>query len=196
MTLSRKKLITSSVLLLGIGVVVVAGIMFYPLLRERYWIWKLESGETEEEREEAAERLGELGSVKAIPSLIDTVELALVQYEKFWKVDPSTSRLYFRTVRRVKPGRGVVIVGIKTPSGPGAYVNAIRSILKSRPERAEKRLKLYLSDEREFVRAVAASILFAGTSRAREYVSEQRLTGEDLLDLPNPPNLLAPVESY
>ncbi len=194
MTPSRKKLITSSVLLLGVGDVVVAGITLYPSLRERYWIWRLEA-DTEEERQEAAERLGELGSVKAIPSLIDTVELALVQYEKFWKVDRSTSRLYFRTVRMVKPGRGVVIVGIKMPSGPGAYVNAIRSILKSRPERAEKRLKLYLSDEREFVRAVAASILFAGTSRAREYVSEQRLAG-DVLDLRKPPNLLAPVESY
>ncbi len=194
MTPSRKKLITSSVLLLGVGVVVVAGITLYPSLRERYWIWRLEA-ETEEERQEAAERLGELGSVKAIPSLIDTVELALVQYEKSWKVDRSTSRLYFRTVRRVKPGRGVVIVGIKMPSGPGTYVNAIRSILKTRPERAERRLKLYLSDEREFVRAVAASILFAGTSRAREYVSEQRLAG-DVLDLQKPPNLLAPVESY
>ncbi len=35
MTPSRKKLITSSVLLLGVGVVVVAGITLYPSLRER-----------------------------------------------------------------------------------------------------------------------------------------------------------------
>ena len=41
MTPSRKKLITSSVLLLGVGVVVVAGITLYPSLRERYWIWML-----------------------------------------------------------------------------------------------------------------------------------------------------------
>ncbi len=215
MTPSRKKLITSSVLLLGVAVVVVAGIMLYPLLRERYWIWKLESGETEEEREEAAERLGELGSVKAIPSLIDTVELALVQYEKFWKVDRSTSRLYFRTVRLVKPGRGEpkdrVVIGINAPPGgnptsslsteslilpgqrpPGltTYFNAIRSILKSRPERAEKLLRSYLTDEKEVGRAVAASILFAGTDRAREYVSEQQLAGDDPLDR------LAPVELY
>ncbi len=49
MTPSRKKLITGSVLLLGVGVVVVAGITLYPSLRERYWMWKLES-EVEEER--------------------------------------------------------------------------------------------------------------------------------------------------
>ena len=95
----------------------------------------------------------------------------------------------------MKPGRGdpkdrVVIVGIKTPSGPGTYVNAIRSILKSRPARAEKLLRSYLTEEKEIVRAVAASILFAGTDRAREYVSEQRLAGDD------PLGLLAPVESY
>ncbi len=118
MTPSRKKLITSSVLFLGVGVVVVAGITLSPSLRERYWIWKLESGETEEERVSAAERLGEIGAVRAIPSLIDAVELALVQYGKIWKVDRSTSRLYFGTVP-VKLGPGDRIVIGVAPFGPG-----------------------------------------------------------------------------
>jgi len=73
MTPSRKKLITSSVLLLGVGVVVVAGITLYPSLRERYWIWRLES-ETEEQRLEAAERLGELGSRRAAHVLVELLE--------------------------------------------------------------------------------------------------------------------------
>ena len=220
MTPRRKKLITGSVLLLGVGVVVVAGIMLYPSLRERYWIWKLES-EVEEERLEAAERLGGLGSVRAIPSLIDAFELALVQYGKIWKVDRSTSRLYFDTTPLEEPGRGgadvrLVISGSgpfgpggdptspsievlilppairpgQRPPGPSTYVNAIRSILKSRPGRAEKLLRSYLTEEREILRAVAASMLFEGASGAREYVSEQRLAGDDPLDL------LAPVESH
>ena len=68
---SRKKLITSSILLLGVGVVVVAGIMLYPSLRERYWIWKLES-KTRTERLEATERLGAIVSVGAISALVET----------------------------------------------------------------------------------------------------------------------------
>ena len=61
--------------------------------------------------------------------------------------------------------------------------------MESRPERAEKLLRSCLTEEKGIVRAVAASILFADTDRAREYVSERRLTGDDPLDL------LAPVES-
>ena len=62
MTASRKKLIARSVLLVGIAALVVAGMTFYPSLRERYWLSRLHA-DSEEEREEAVKRLGEVGSV-------------------------------------------------------------------------------------------------------------------------------------
>ncbi len=95
MTPSREKLVTSSVLLLGVGVVVVAGITLYPSLRERYWIWKLESG-TEEESTEAATALGELDSVKALPVLIDTLQAAIDRSGHYWFVVGPKSVFAFR----------------------------------------------------------------------------------------------------
>ena len=96
MTPSRKKLITSSVLLLGVGVVVVAGITLYPSLRERYWIWKLESG-TKSEWLEAVERLQEIGSGKSVPKLIDAFADALDNAGHEWTVERSTSRIDYRS---------------------------------------------------------------------------------------------------
>ena len=40
-------------------------------------------------------------------------------------------------------------------------------------------LESYLSDQREIVRAVAASVLFGGTDRAQEYVSRKRVLSAD-----------------
>ena len=165
MTPSRKKLITTSVLLLGVGVVVVAGITLYPSLRERYWIWKLESGT---EQLEAAERLGKIGSVRAIPRLIDAcVDAdALSQSDADWWIDPISSDLFF------DPTAGL---GARPSPHTAIYINAIRSIRKRAPTPATKVLERCLSDEREIVRAVAASMLFKGTSRAQKYVSRGRL---------------------
>ena len=105
MTASRKKLITGSVLLVGIGVLVVAGITLQRPLQERYWLWKLETGATEEERLTAAERLEELGSVKAVPLLIDACAGALSQTYIHWWIDPDTSRL--STCVELSPSRTV-----------------------------------------------------------------------------------------
>ena len=44
-------------------------------------------------------------------------------------------------------------------------------------------LESYLSSDSELFRAVAASILFEGTNRAWQYVSEQRLFSEPSLPL-------------
>ncbi len=157
MTSSRKKLIARSVLLLGIGVIVVAAITLQRPLQERYWIWRLESG-TDEERFQAADKLAGLRSVKAIPALVEVSEVALNGSP--WCVDASTSEIRGR---------------FSTDHRPTRYFDAIRTILKAVPEPAEASLKPYLSDEREFVRAVAASILFQGTDRAKEYVSPKRI---------------------
>ena len=43
--------------------------------------------------EEAAERLGELGAVRAIPHLIEAVEFTLSLSGQDWRIDESTSRL-------------------------------------------------------------------------------------------------------
>lgn len=72
MTLSRKRRISSTVWLLGVGVLVVAGMALYPSLRERYWLWRLESG-TEDERQTAADRLAELKVGEAVPILIRSI---------------------------------------------------------------------------------------------------------------------------
>ena len=159
MTSCRKKLIARSVLLVGIGVLVLAAITLQRPLRERYWIWKLESG-TDDERLQASLRVVRLRSVKAIPALIEVSEMAL--HGSRWCVDGSTSKIIFG-------GR------LSTDHRPISYIDAIRSILKAMPEPAEARLSPYLSDEREFVRAVAASILFEGTDHAKEYVSSKRV---------------------
>ncbi len=160
MTASRKKFITGSVLLVGIGVLVVAGITLQRPLQEQYWIWRLESG-TDEQRLKAADKLAGLRSVKAIPALIDVSEVALNGSP--WCVDGRTSKIIFR-------GRS------STDHRPISYIDAIRSILKAVPEPAKARLRSFLSDEREFIRAAAASILFEGTDHgAKNYVSSKRV---------------------
>ena len=102
--------------------------------------------------------LAGLRSVKALPALVEVSEMALNGAP--WCVDASTSEIRGR---------------FSTDHRPTSYIDAIRTILKAVPEPAEARLKLYLSEEREFVRAVAASILFQGTDRAKEYVSPKRI---------------------
>ncbi len=162
MTSSGKKLITLSVLLLGTAALIVAAITFQRPLRERYWLWKLESGGTKEERLTAAERLEELGSVRAIPSLIDALAAAMEAKEAVdrfrdrsrWWVNRDTSQLYI-------------------PIRP--YVAAIQSISNRTPDRTKEFLRSYLSDDREIARAIAASILYEGTRGAQEYVSPTRL---------------------
>ena len=150
---------------MGIAVLIVAGIMLQRPLRERYWLWKLES-ETEDQTSEAAERLGQTGSVKAIPSLINALA-ELHQIGDFWWVKSDTSELIL-VVSFDVPGR-------ENPrQGPLAYFAAIQGISSRMPERTEKLLRSYLSDDREIARAVAASVLFKGTSGAQKYVSPLR----------------------
>ena len=59
--------------------------------------------------------------------------------------------------------------------GPLAYFAAIQGISSRMPERTEKLLRSYLSDDRGIARAVAASILFKGTTGAQKYVPPERL---------------------
>ena len=134
-------------------------------------MWKLESAETPEERLTAAKRLEKLGSVKAIPHLIDTFVDA-VALNAVWWIDPSTSRLLFYPSREGYAGQ---------VNPTGTYINAIRSLWKRAPTVGRELLQSYLSDQREIVRAVAASVLFSGTDRAQGYVSRERVLSADQL---------------
>ena len=164
MTASRKKLVTSSVLLLGIGALVVAGMSLYPSLRERYWLWKLDTG-SKEEQLEATARLAELSSLEAIPSLIEVTAAAL---DDDWAIILPGSSLDSRPFA-LRPN----LFHLRNPYA--AFLEAIRKISRDRHESAKKLLEPLLSDDREIVRAVAASVLFYGTDRAQVYVSRERI---------------------
>ncbi len=56
----------------GLGILLVAGVVLYRPLEERYWLWKLREGE-ESEKERAADRLAELGVEEAIPILVSSI---------------------------------------------------------------------------------------------------------------------------
>ena len=64
-----KELIVSAVAVLGIAAFVLAGLALKPVILEQWYIWKLDS-EDEEERKLAAEKLGEMGLVTAVPVIL------------------------------------------------------------------------------------------------------------------------------
>ena len=65
----KGKRLTYLTISLGVLVLVAAGFAFKRPILEQWYLWELES-EDEQERKLAAEKLGELRSVRAIPSLI------------------------------------------------------------------------------------------------------------------------------
>ncbi len=183
--MTHKKLITGSVLLLGVGVVVVAGITLYPSLRERYWIWKLDNGKDGQERLEAAEKLGDIGSTLAVPRLITEIETSLEDVGGFWFTDMLTSRLRLFNVRgqQLTHGRN------RGMSMPLICLDSISKIAQRRPA-VTVRLESYLASEDEITRAVAASVLFDGTDKAKQYVSTDRiLFGNLIMDSETGPSL-------
>ena len=72
MAATKKKAIALLTTAVGLGIVLVAGIVLYRPLEERYWLWKLREGD-EGEKERAADRLAELGVEEAVPILIDFI---------------------------------------------------------------------------------------------------------------------------
>ncbi len=54
---TRKRAIALLTTAAGLGILLVAGVVLYRPMQERYWIWKLESG-TKDKCRVAAERLG------------------------------------------------------------------------------------------------------------------------------------------
>ena len=182
MTASRKKLITGTVFLLGIGVLVVAAIMFQRPLREQFWIWKLKSANTAQRRR-AAEKLVELGSINAISALVEAAAVAAASLspEWDWRVRLDTSQIVL--VKR--PVASPVTLRTGTSANPSLlldYPKAIQSIasgLETMPMliMLKARVVPYLSDEREIARAVAASVIapIQGWGRPQKYVSERRL---------------------
>ncbi len=150
MAATRKKAIALLTTAAGLGILLVAGVALY-------WIWRLEA-ETGEERRKAAETLGRLGTVRAIPSLIDAFVAAMDRPGNLWWLDRNTSELY--SIR-----------------GSWPNVAAVQSISNRTPQRTKEFLRSYLSDDRELARAVAASVLFEGTSDAQKYFSGDRMGG-------------------
>ncbi len=69
---TRKKAIALLTTAAGLGIRLVAGVVLYRPLEERYWLWKLREGE-ESEKERAADRLAELGVEEAIPILVQAL---------------------------------------------------------------------------------------------------------------------------
>ena len=122
-----------------------------------------------------------MGSVSAIPHLIEKLVVALDQGGNTWWIHPNTSRFSFGALQ---DGKSFIRVNTTTclttylrpPTLPAdTYVSAIQSISKRKPERVEKLLRSYLTNEKQIARAVAVSVLFEGTDRAREYVSKERV---------------------
>ncbi len=66
---SKGRRLTYLIIPLGLVVLVVAVYAFRGPIREQWYLWELES-EDEEEQEFAAEKLGEMGSVRAVPILV------------------------------------------------------------------------------------------------------------------------------
>ncbi len=72
MPASRRKAIALLTTAAGLGILLVAGVVLYRPLEERYWLWKLREGE-ESEKERAADRLAELRVAEAILILISSI---------------------------------------------------------------------------------------------------------------------------
>ncbi len=69
---TKKKAIALLTTAVGLGILLVAGVMLYRPLEERYWLWKLREGE-ESEKERAADRLAELGVEEAVRILLGLI---------------------------------------------------------------------------------------------------------------------------
>ena len=69
----RNKFIVSGVAVFGIAVLVASGFALKRPVLEEWYLWKLDS-ENDEERKVAAEKLGEMGSVRAIPPLVEILQ--------------------------------------------------------------------------------------------------------------------------
>ena len=75
----RGKLLALSTLTVGLVVLVAAGFAAWSRLEEEWWLYKLNSKD-KEERCCAAERLGWLGSAKAVPGLIEAMRRAIAVF--------------------------------------------------------------------------------------------------------------------
>ncbi len=73
-----KKAVLFLVIVSGVVVVVAAGFALKRPLLEKWYLWKLESGD-EEERKTSAERLGEMGSKSAVRPLIELLRREVVE---------------------------------------------------------------------------------------------------------------------
>ena len=78
---ASKKVIVVLVAVLSVVVLVAAAFALKRPILEQWYLWELDS-EDEQERKSAAEKLGEMGSVRAVPHLIQAIET--MESENTW----------------------------------------------------------------------------------------------------------------
>lgn len=77
----RGKILAFSLAAAGILVLAAAGMMAWPRLEEEWWLHRLRTGD-EGQRQRAAETLGALGSVRALPELVAAMQRASANWEE------------------------------------------------------------------------------------------------------------------
>ncbi|HVR75357.1 MAG TPA: hypothetical protein VMT52_13560, partial [Planctomycetota bacterium] len=77
----RGKILTFSIASAGLVVLAAAGIVAWPRLEEEWWLHRLRTGD-EGQRQSAAERLGSLGSMRALPEIVLAMRRAGANWEE------------------------------------------------------------------------------------------------------------------
>ncbi|HVR75361.1 MAG TPA: hypothetical protein VMT52_13580, partial [Planctomycetota bacterium] len=77
----RGKILTFLLAAMGLLVLAAAGIVAWPRLEEEWWLHRLRTGD-EGQRQRAAERLGQLGSMRALPEIVLAMRRAAGSWEE------------------------------------------------------------------------------------------------------------------
>ncbi len=82
MSARRAKAVTLSAATIGVCVLLACAFAFRDRIAEQWWLYKLESGELEEQKV-AAERLAEMGAVRAVPVMLGILRDGNLDYVTF-----------------------------------------------------------------------------------------------------------------
>ena len=104
----RGKLVAWCSVTMGVVVLAVCGFVFRRAIVEEWYIHKLRSGD-EEERRAAAEKLGKMGSVRAVPHIFQAIVNRDVEFDLRIGGSPISDSMTL--VLSEHPGKDVVYVG-------------------------------------------------------------------------------------
>ena len=162
------KLIARWSVALGLAVLVACGVAFRDRIAEEWWLYKLESGELEEQKV-AAEKLVEMGSVRAVPVMLENLhnvyEEQPHQGRVFSVLDGSVLLILRRLSQHTSTRCFLVIALIKIVDGSG--------------QGCVRHLVVALDDDHANVRDLAAGLLYRIGPEAREAVPALTLTLQD-----------------